>query len=290
MHASLGAAAYYENESVVKGRALDFNAALPAGHPCSEYNKAGQAGPWGGIAGIIAHFAAGLGLDWQTYVFAVSGESLHFHSRHAADILQSGMFTDVVAQDRLSTSIDGSICGNLRAVRHIVARGSTTARVYLCATPLPPDMQHHCAESVARTFYSALAGAGLGPERLMPVAGAFLLAQRLGIASVCFPVFTKTAQRDQQLVATGDARDANHAPDGLLQLYGPDHHHPSSAGAYLAALVQFAVLASADPRDVGCDDSCARSLGLSRTDAEQLQRLAARYVVRGRVPAYPCAA
>lgn len=62
---------------------------------------------------------------------------------------------------------------------------------------------------------------------------------------------------------------------GQVSLWTHDHYHASNHGYYLEALMVFGHVTGRDPRSLGADEAAAFELGLSREQAEALQKVAA---------------
>jgi hypothetical protein len=74
--------------------------------------------------------------------------------------------------------------------------------------------------------------------------------------------------------ATRDMYAADALSDGLIDLWFNDGTHASVLGSYLSALTLFGTLTGLDPMSLGADEIAARDLGISRSDALVLQRVA----------------
>ncbi len=75
-------------------------------------------------------------------------------------------------------------------------------------------------------------------------------------------------------LATRDVYAADAKTDGLIDLWFDDGTHASKYGSYLSALTLFGILTGLDPAKLGAQEIAARDLGISATDAAQLQRVA----------------
>jgi hypothetical protein len=62
---------------------------------------------------------------------------------------------------------------------------------------------------------------------------------------------------------------------GQVSLWTHDHYHASTTGYYLEALMVFGHVTNRDPRSLGGDETAAFELGMSKEQAEALQRIAA---------------
>jgi len=75
-------------------------------------------------------------------------------------------------------------------------------------------------------------------------------------------------------IATRDMYSADALSDGLIDLWFNDGTHASVLGSYLSALTLFGTLTGLDPLSLGADEIAARDLGISRSEALALQRVA----------------
>lgn len=86
---------------------------------------------------------------------------------------------------------------------------------------------------------------------------------------------------DAGLVKSGGFYDANgvfvpNQPGDIMNLWWDDYLHASKYGSYLDALVQFGTITGFDPRVLGAGEIAARDLGISQSNAQALQLIAAR--------------
>jgi hypothetical protein len=86
---------------------------------------------------------------------------------------------------------------------------------------------------------------------------------------------------DAGLVKSDGFYDANgvfvpNQPGDLMNLWWDDYLHASKYGSYLDALVQFGTITGFDPRLLGAGEIAARDLGISQSNAQALQLIAAR--------------
>jgi hypothetical protein len=61
---------------------------------------------------------------------------------------------------------------------------------------------------------------------------------------------------------------------GQVDLWTHDHYHGSSYGYYLAALTIFGKVTGLDPRSLGENERCAEELGMAKSQAAALQKVA----------------
>jgi hypothetical protein len=71
-----------------------------------------------------------------------------------------------------------------------------------------------------------------------------------------------------------DANPYDGLDAGKVDLWGRDHYHPSTYGAYLNACVLLAEITGYDPRRLGAQEQAAVALGIAPPVAVKLQRLA----------------
>ena len=76
------------------------------------------------------------------------------------------------------------------------------------------------------------------------------------------------------------------AEPGKLDLWGPDHYHPSIYGAYLSAIVLFTQIAMVSQTELQANELAAHDLGISPADAVRLQHFGA-IVLPANPPAEP---
>jgi hypothetical protein len=76
-------------------------------------------------------------------------------------------------------------------------------------------------------------------------------------------------------VQQGVAMPNPYTPDAdKVDLWGRDHYHPSTYGAYLNACVLLAEITGYDPRKLGGTEQAAAALSITPPVAVKLQRLA----------------
>lgn len=71
-----------------------------------------------------------------------------------------------------------------------------------------------------------------------------------------------------------DANPYDGIARGQVNLWAPDHYHASKYGSYLQALTIFGSLSGRDPRSLGANETVARALGISPTEATAMQGFA----------------
>lgn len=245
----------------------DENAGLPADDPRAEKV---ESGPYGGIPGIFKKLTDEAGLNYEVHVEAVSAKNLAFHYKNALPIIAQPKWDVVVLQgystEPLPVERGGDPEGfvtNARRLSDAIRASNPHAKVYLEQTwpradLIYPENAPYHGQSI-NTMVSDLrrscdqAEAGDGPMEI-------LVGDEWGLA-----ISEEVAQADPYL-----------PPEpGKLDLWGPDHYHPSIYGAYLSAVVIFCRIAGASQNGLRPDEQAAHDLGIAPADAARLQRYGA---------------
>ena len=237
----------------------------------------GQA-PWGGIPGIFKKLTDEAGLHYEVHLEAISGQTLKFHYDSALAVIKQPKWAQVVLHDYSTGPVP---------TRH----GGHPARFYDYATRLEHDI--HAANPAAQVYlYQTWARADLTYPADKPYSGLPLDSMTNDLHAAYY----QEALRDRQIAGVAPAGDAwlravkhgvaaanPYAPEpGKVDLWGPDHYHPSIYGAYLNACVLLAELTGKDPRKFGPHEQAAAALGIAPATAVALQRLAHKQVRLGR--------
>lgn len=229
----------------------------------------------GGVPALFRLFAKEGGLDYAVSLETSPGKSLQWHWDNRRPLLDRA-WDHVVLQDY--STLDASAPGNPgklidyagRFARLFAARNAK-ANISLTATWSRPDLTYPAAghwhgqpiTAMAleiRKGYDLAAAATPMIGKVHPVGQAFNCAMAAGIADP-------------------DPYDGIAA--GQIDLWSWDHYHASTAGYYLEALVIFADITGKDPRNLGAGETAALELGLSPSQAQALQRIAAIAVAGG---------
>jgi hypothetical protein len=167
------------------------------------------------------------------------------------------------------TGASTTTCNTTRTISPANAHANATADIYLYQTWARPDLIAPNGGNANGTTYTAAEGleamtadfhnsyfarAAANPNfrGVSPVGDAFLRAVQWGIAM----------------------RDPYMPEAGKINLWHTDHFHPSKYGSYLSALVHFATITGIDPTTLGPGELAAADLGISPTDAFNLQLVA----------------
>lgn len=206
---------------------------------------------------------------------AVGGQSLTYHYTDKATLIGKA-WDYVVLQDHSQRPTTTFVGGNVAAFRlavqnlnALVKQYNPSVRVLLYETWARPDMvpTYYSALSVMqselRNSYSA-AAADLGLHGWVPVGDGYMQALDTGLA------YDPT----QGAVA------------GKFNLFVSDNYHPSGHGCYLAACMFYSKILGGDPRLLPTGaGSAASALGLTATDAANLQQIACSLVPPPSTPA-----
>jgi hypothetical protein len=252
-----------------------------------------EPGPWGGIPGILARFAAEAGLDYDVRLEAMSATSLAKHGRVASDVIDRPTWDAVVLQELSAkplpfalthsrASDPAGFCASVAKLARGIRAAAPQARVYLYETWPRADL--------AKALAGEPGSAGFHARYVDRLAGlvaayrdAFDGARRTdpSIAAVA-PV----GRAWQRAWTAGIADPDPYAPSGApLLWYGiraqndppisrPDYLHPGALGAYLSALVLFQQIAGVDVRTLGPREHAAAQLGIAPDLAARLQAVA----------------
>ena len=229
-----------------------------------------EAGPWGGIPGIFKKLTEESSLHYEVHLEAISGQTLKFHYDSALAVIQQPKWDKVVLHDYSTGPVPS---------RH----GGEPARFYEYATRL--EQAVHTANPMAQVYlYETWARADLTYPADKGYSGLPLDSMTHDLHAAYY----QEAARDGHFVGVAPAGDAwlravqqgvampnPYAPaTGKVDLWGPDHYHPSIYGAYLNACVLLAEITGQDPRKLGPQEQAAAALGIAAAVAVQLQKLA----------------
>ncbi|KUZ09495.1 hypothetical protein WS50_20650 [Burkholderia territorii] len=252
-----------------------------------------EPGPWGGIPGIFARFAAQAGLDYEVHLEAMSATSLAKHDRLASDVIDRPEWDVVVLQELSAkplpltlTHSRASDPAGFRASVAKLARGihaaAPQARVYLYETWPRADLAKALAGEPDSAGFHTRYVARL-TDLVAAYRDAYEGARRTDPSIVAV---APVGRAWQQAWATGVADPDPYAPSGApLLWYGiharndppisrPDYLHPGVLGAYLSALVLFEQITGVDVRTLGPGEQAAAQLGIAPDMAARLQAVA----------------
>lgn len=229
-----------------------------------------EEGPWGGIPGIFKKLTDEAGLHYEVHLEAISGQTLQFHYDSALAVIQQAKWDKVVLHDYSTGPVPAQ-------------HGGQPARFFEYATRL--EQAVHTANPAAQVYlYQTWARADL----TYPAGKAYAGLPLDSMTHDLHAAYYQEAARDGHFAGVAPAGDAwlravqqgvampnPYAPAaGKVDLWGPDHYHPSIYGAYLNACVLLAEITGYDPRKLGSQEQAAATLGIAPAVAVQLQKLA----------------
>ncbi|MCB2408219.1 hypothetical protein [Hymenobacter lucidus] len=243
-------------------------------------------GPWGGIPGIFKQFTEQAGLRYDVHFECINGESLKMHYDSALYIIGQPRWHTVVLQEHSMWPLPTARKGKPAVFRDYATRleqavhqANPAARLYFYQTwaradqTYPPNQAYSglpidsMAQDLHRGYYQAARQNGRFAG-VAPAGDAWLRAIEAGVA----------------------LRNP-YAPEAdKVDLWGPDHYHPSTWGAYLNACVLLGEITGYDPRRLGPAEQAAAALGIAPAEASSLQRIAAEQVLAARPTAFTPAA
>ncbi|WP_224364999.1 cell division protein FtsK [Hyalangium versicolor] len=243
--------------------------------PAYSYNKAAitdaNGSAQGGVPGIFKKLTVQAGFSFNVTIEAVSSETLSGHASTKASII-GRVWDNVVLQEQSTRPLPTAHGGDPAAfssgagsLRSLVVSSNPAARVFLYETWASPA-------SVSAQSYTA-GTAGL-PEMQTDLRNAYFKARSdLGFTGVARVGDGFMRAVDQGLA---DPDPSNGTTAGTFNLWSAaDSRHASKYGSYLSAAVLFAKVTGADPRTLSVGtDSAAAGLGISSTDATNLNRIA----------------
>lgn len=260
-----------------------------------------EAGPYGGIPGIFAEFAAEAGLNYDVHIEAISETSLENNFNAASSVIVQSKWNAVVLQELSSrplpyaltmdkTSNPSNFCASVQTIEKAVHGASSAAKLYLYEPWPRADLSETLSGGdPSATGFSTNYAANLSV-----------------LADANHNAYYSAAQHDGNIAGVAPAGDAwvnawsatiaNSNPylagSNLPVLwYGlntvnnpaitkPDYLHPSIYGAYLSGLVLFQQITGTDVRTLGGQEKAAIALGIPGTTAVQLQLVAWQTVSR----------
>jgi hypothetical protein len=223
---------------------------------------------FGGVPALFKAFTQQAGLNHAISHLLNGGKGIDFHvQEHATTFKQPWDLAILMSHSVLDRERPGDptlLVKSVARARQLLESGNPEAVIKLATTPPRPDQVHvakghwykrsleHMATEVRQGYDLASAKASL-TGAVIPVGEAWILAIRAGIA---------------------DANPYDGIGAGQMNLWAVDHHHASTHGYYLTALVIFGQVTGLDPRDLGAEEQCAFDLGISKRQAAALQKIA----------------
>ena len=223
----------------------------------------------GGVPALFERFTTQVaGPDYRVSVETHPGAGLDFHYDNRLALVNRPW--DVVVLQSYSTldaqqpgdpamlvRYSGLLADSLHARNpnveiHLVATWSRADQTYLPTGHWHGQPIDAMARAVKAGYDSAKARSRW-IEDVIPVGGAWNRAMRAGFA-------------DENPY---DGMDA-----GKVNLWAPDAYHASVFGYYLEALMVFGAITACDPRVLGAEETAARELGITPSQAAALQAIA----------------
>jgi hypothetical protein len=248
------------------GNSYTFGAASPVwkyrADSVTDLNRDGV----GGVPALFKAFAVQRGLDYEVSLETAGGKDLRWHWENRAALVDRA-WDHVVLQDYSKTwkARPGDPADLLdftgRFARLFRARHGGV-KLYLTATWSRADQIYPAAGAWAGTPVAAQ--------------GIALRAEADGAAAASDMVVLPVGQGFNRAFETGfaDPNPYDGIAFGQVSLWAWDHYHGSAFGYYLEALIVFGRVTGQDPRLLGREERAGQDLGLSRDQAEALQRIA----------------
>jgi len=236
-------------------------------------------GSWGGIPGIFKKLTDEAGLHYEVHLEAISGQTLQFHYDSALAVIKQPRWNTVIMHDYSTGPVPAHHGGQparfytyATRLEQAVHEVNPQAKIYLCETWARADLTYPADKGYTglpldsmttdlhRAYYHE-AAQDKGFAGVAPAGDAWLRAVRQGLA---------------------DPNPYDAAEPGKVDLWGRDHYHPSTYGAYLNACVVLAEVTGYDPRKLGAQEQAAAALGIAPEVAVRLQKIAYEQVRAGR--------
>ncbi|HET8881758.1 MAG TPA: hypothetical protein VFM56_06230 [Solimonas sp.] len=257
-----------------------------------------EPGPYGGIPGLFAEFAAEAGLDDDVHIEAISSATLQTHINAALDVIADPKWDAVVLQEQSTKPLPVSLanggnsnpagfCTSVRTLEAAVHDAAPSAAIYLYETWPRADGARALAGDPAQAGFDTAYGDALTTLGNAYHDAYYRAAALAGDIRAVAPVGEAWRRAWAQGVAEANPYTGT---SGLPSLwYGieavndpaisaPDRYHPSIYGAYLSALVLFQQITGVDAQTLGADETAATSLGIASAVAVQLQQVASQTI------------
>ncbi len=223
----------------------------------------------GGIPAIFKELAKEGGHEPEVSSELSGGKTLEWHYNNQADKIDQP-WDIVVLQEYssrpLTTTVGGASSSNREAfldyaqkLIELVRQENPDVKVYLYETWARPNLvEKGYFDNLADMQTELREGYQMAAEQndvtgVVPVGDAFMKAVRNGISD----------------------DPSTEEKEGSICLWGGDHYHQNEYGAYLSALVMYAKIYQADPRELPVGEgSAAARLGIDPEVARSLQDLA----------------
>lgn len=220
---------------------------------------------YGGVPELFQVIAESAGKSPVVHMETEGGKNLRFHYEDRRHLLDRAW--DVVVLQDLSTgpliengnrASHDSFRAHVEKFKTLFAARQPDVKIWLYETWGRPDLVKKGRVTSIDVMQDRLRAAISAAARdfdlagYAPVGGAFLAATRQGVAD----------------------NPATELIEGELRLWGKDDYHQTAVGSYLAALVFYACIYDADPRELANDNPAADAIQLSPADSKRLQVIA----------------
>jgi hypothetical protein len=254
---------YTEVEPFGVGTVIDLNG-------CT--NTSGGCKLIGGVAAMFKAFTEQAGLDYEVYLEMVGGSALNLHYNTKRALIDRAW--DVVIMNG-QTNLDFSAPGNPMLVTNdtklmgeMFQAQNPGVQIYLNATWSRADLV--IGGSQPNPWY----GLPIGQMAKHVYAGyQFAAAVNPTIVTAVLPVGLAWNRAMDEGIADPNPYDG--ISPGMVDLWrAQDHYHAGKYGSYLEALVMFGTVTKINPLSLGQDESVAAELGIARSVAHALQKVA----------------
>lgn len=222
----------------------------------------------GGVPALFKAFTQQAGLDFDVFHELIPGSGLDRHLAEKADVL--GRSWDYVNMhgystlDRANPGDPTTLISSAKQMAEHLHQYNPEVTIYLEATwsradQTYPENGHWYGKSIYTMAQDVRAGYDLAVastpfiKGVIPVGEAWNRAMATGVA---------------------DPNPYDGIAYGQLDLWTHDHYHGGTPGYYLAALMIFGKITGLDPRSLGEKERSAFELGLSKSQATALQKVA----------------
>jgi hypothetical protein len=250
-----------------------------------------EAGPWGGIPGIVSEFAQEKQLNYQLHIEAISATSLQKNYEAAPEVITRAGWQAVVLQEISTKPLPFSLTmssvsnppgfwNSVETIEQAVHAVTPQASIYLYETWPRGDLARQLAGDPMQPGFGEKYMNALGELGDVNLASYECAAQRDGKIAGLAPVGEAWRRTWSDGLANPDPFQSSSLP---LLWYGinavndppikkPDYLHPSVYGAYLSGLVLFVEMTGVDVRTLGASEQAAARFGIPGEVAAALQR------------------
>jgi hypothetical protein len=223
----------------------------------------------GGVPALFKSFTQQAGLDYDVFLETRGGSGLDFHLENKLGVIGRRGWDTVVMHGYSTLDADkprdpSKLIATSKQMADFLRTRNPKVGLYLMATwsradQIYPAMGAWAGQPIeamardVRAAYDRAAAGAPGVKSVIPVGEAWTRAMQTGVA---------------------DPNPYDGIEPGKLNLWTYDHHHASTHGYYLEALVIFGSLTGRDPRSLGENECSAYELGLARPEVKAWQQVA----------------